>query len=116
MPFDLTIVAPDGERYREAVESVVLPGSEGEFGVLIGHERFLTPLKAGRIEVQPMSGNRAVAEIGVGFADVRGDQVAIMVETCEFEGDSLERYYRDKRAGYPPDIEREQGKTYRYRV
>jgi len=32
------------------------------------------------------------------------------------EGDCLERYYADKRASYPPDIEREQGKEYHYRV
>jgi len=32
------------------------------------------------------------------------------------EGDSLERYYADKRASYPPDIERKPGGDYRYRV
>ena len=32
------------------------------------------------------------------------------------EGDNLARYYADKRASYPPDIEREEGKEYRYRV
>lgn len=32
------------------------------------------------------------------------------------EGDFLERYYTDKRASYPPDIEREKGKEYVYRV
>jgi 2-aminoethylphosphonate dioxygenase len=32
------------------------------------------------------------------------------------EGDHLQRYYADKRASYPPDIEREAGREYRYRV
>jgi hypothetical protein len=32
------------------------------------------------------------------------------------EGDSLAQYYADKRASYPPDIEREDGKDYHYRV
>jgi ectoine hydroxylase-related dioxygenase (phytanoyl-CoA dioxygenase family) len=32
------------------------------------------------------------------------------------EGDHLAQYYADKRASYPPDIEREAGKEYRYRV
>lgn len=31
-------------------------------------------------------------------------------------GDSLAQYYADKRASYPPDIEREPGREYRYRV
>jgi hypothetical protein len=32
------------------------------------------------------------------------------------EGDHLVQYYADKRRSYPPDIEREAGKEYRYRV
>ena len=32
------------------------------------------------------------------------------------EGDHLVRYYADKRRSYPPDIEREAGREYRYRV
>lgn len=32
------------------------------------------------------------------------------------EGNHLARYYADKRASYPPDIEREAGREYRYRV
>lgn len=32
------------------------------------------------------------------------------------EGDQRERYYADKRASYPPDIEREAGKRYLFRV
>ena len=31
-------------------------------------------------------------------------------------GDHLTQYYADKRASYPPDIEREAGREYRYRV
>jgi hypothetical protein len=32
------------------------------------------------------------------------------------EGDHLAQYYADKRASYPPDVEREAGKEYHYRV
>jgi hypothetical protein len=32
------------------------------------------------------------------------------------EGEHVARYYADKRASYPPDIEREPGREYRYRV
>ena len=32
------------------------------------------------------------------------------------EGDQLAQYYADKRASYPPDIEREAGRHYEYRV
>ena len=45
MPVELVIVTPQGEAYRGPVDSVVLPGTEGEFEVLENHERFLTPLR-----------------------------------------------------------------------
>ncbi len=84
MPFELIIVTPDGESYHQPVDTVVLPGSEGDFGILTSHERFLTPLHAGSIQVQPPNGNRLSAAIGDGFADVRGDRVTVLVESCEF--------------------------------
>lgn len=34
----------------------------------------------------------------------------------EAEGDLRDRYYMDKRASYPPDIEREAGKVYEYKI
>ena len=58
MPFDLTIVTPEGEAYRGSVERVVLPGSEGEFGVLANHERFLSPLRVGPVEIRKVSNRR----------------------------------------------------------
>lgn len=86
MPFQLDIVTPEGEVFSEAVDRVVFPGSEGEFGVLAGHERFLTPLKVGAVEI--LQGGRArYAAISGGFADVSGAQVVAMVEACELAED-----------------------------
>ncbi len=34
MPLDLIVVTPHGEALAESVDRVVLPGAEGEFGVL----------------------------------------------------------------------------------
>jgi F-type H+-transporting ATPase subunit beta len=84
VPFELRIVTPNGEWYRESIDAVVLPGSEGDFGVLPSHERFLTPLRIGAIEVRSRDGEQLYAAIANGFADVRGDEVTVMVESCEF--------------------------------
>ena len=51
MSVELVIVTPSGEAYRGEVERVVLPGSEGDFGVLEGHERFLCSLRTGEIQL-----------------------------------------------------------------
>lgn len=84
MPFELTIVTPEGQAYEGTVDRVVLPGSEGEFGVLASHERFLSPLKIGAIEIQSAEGV-LYAAIGEGFAEVNGDEVTVLVDSCTME-------------------------------
>ena len=82
MPFELEIVTPQGQAFRGTADRVVLPGSEGEFGVLPDHERFLTPLRTGEVEISS-DGRTLYAAIAEGFAEVQGDQVAVLVESCE---------------------------------
>jgi F-type H+-transporting ATPase subunit epsilon len=82
VPFDLTIVTPQGSAYQGPVDSVVLPGSEGDFGVLPAHERFLTPLRIGAVEIRA-DRETLWAAIADGFAEVNGESVTVMVESCE---------------------------------
>jgi F-type H+-transporting ATPase subunit epsilon len=82
MALELVIVTPQGESWRGAVDGVVLPGSEGEFGVLEGHERFLAPLRIGEVEIRT-GGRRTWAAIASGFADVSGHDVTVLVESCD---------------------------------
>ena len=82
MPFELVIVTPQREAYRGSVDRVVLPGSEGEFGVLEGHERFLCPLRQGAAEIGS-GGATEYAAIDGGFARVEGSSVSVLVSACE---------------------------------
>ena len=84
MPFELTIVTPEGQAYEGTVDRVVLPGSEGEFGVLANHERFLSPLRIGALEIQITEGT-LYAAITDGFAEVNGDEVTVLVDSCVME-------------------------------
>ena len=86
MPLDLTIVTPSGTAYRGDVDSVVLPGSEGDFGVLPGHERFLTALRTGEVQIET-GGQKIFAAASEGFADVSAEQVTVLVDSCELAGD-----------------------------
>jgi len=84
MPFELTIVTPEGQVYQGSVERVVLPGREGEFGVLTNHERFLAPLRVGAVEILTADGP-LYAAVADGFAEVDGEHVTVLVDTCELE-------------------------------
>ena len=82
MPFELVIVTPHREVYRSEVDHVVLPGSEGEFGVLESHERFLSPLRSGAAEIRK-GGQTLRAALASGFARVEGHSVSVLVDACE---------------------------------
>jgi F-type H+-transporting ATPase subunit epsilon len=81
--FHLTVVTPEGEAYVKDVESVVLPGSEGEFGVLTGHEPFMTGLRAGTMQIAA-GAEKLYAAVGAGFAEIHENTVSVLVGTCEF--------------------------------
>lgn len=83
MPIELTVVTPEGQAYDQSVESVVLPGVEGAFGVLSGHEVFMTALQTGEMSIETGS-ETLFAAVSKGFAEVHEDAVTVMVGTCEF--------------------------------
>jgi F-type H+-transporting ATPase subunit epsilon len=87
VPLDLTIVTPTGEAFQGQVDAVVLPGSEGDFGVLPQHERLLTPLRPGSVEIRTGGVTRR-AMVSEGFADVSGTQVVVLVTSCTLEAEA----------------------------
>jgi F-type H+-transporting ATPase subunit epsilon len=83
---ELIVVTPAGEAFSEEVDQVVLPGEAGDFGVLESHERFLTPLQLGPMQVIN-SGGTQWAALSSGFAEVDGSRVVVLVDACEFAMD-----------------------------
>lgn len=79
----LAVVAPDKSVVEEDVASVVLPGSEGYFGVWAGHVPLIAALKAGLLEYVDRVGNRHFVYIGGGFADVNGAKVTVVADEAQ---------------------------------
>jgi len=82
MPINLIVVTPEGEAFSEPVDGVVLPGAEGDFGVLPEHARFLAPLQAGPMEINLTNGQTEWAGVSSGFAEVSGERVVVLVDEC----------------------------------
>ena len=83
MAIDLTVVTPEGQAFQGEVESVVLPGTEGDFGVLSGHEVFMTSLRPGEMQIQ-LPGETQRAAVSKGIAEIHEDAITVMVGSCEF--------------------------------
>jgi len=107
VPLNLTIVTPEGVRYDGPVDTVVVPGTEGDFGVLPGHERFLAPVRIGEVEVRSSADRtRRWAAVSDGFADVSPERVVLLVDTCEFADDIDEARAERARARAERELER----------
>ena len=81
--FRLEIVTPDRQFVSEGVEEITAPGTEGEFGVLLGHTPFLTELGVGELTYRVNNENYYLA-VRRGFAEVTGDKVTILAEEADF--------------------------------
>lgn len=82
MPLLLEIVTPERLAYSGVVDSVQLPGSEGELGVLPHHAPLVSTLGVGELRIRTAGAEESFAIVG-GFLQVRPDKVVVMAETAD---------------------------------
>src|SRR5581483_1553895 len=78
----LELATPTRMVVAETVDEVVVPGSEGYFGVLPGHAPLLATLGIGELTYRSGREERHVAVSG-GFAEVRNDKVIVLADSAE---------------------------------
>ena len=76
----LEIITPSGVVFEGPIESVTLPGSEGEFGVLPGHASLVSLLTAGVIDIHGEAGNNESVAVDWGYAKVSSDKCVVLVD------------------------------------
>jgi F-type H+-transporting ATPase subunit epsilon len=82
MALTLEIVTPERLAYSDTVDAVVLPGSEGELGVLPHHAPLVSMLGVGELRIRKDGAEESFAIVG-GFLQVRPDKVVVMAETAD---------------------------------
>lgn len=74
-----SLVSPERELFSGAVEHVVVPGTEGDFGVLAHHAPLMSTIKPGMLRI--FTGERELRMfINGGFADVTPSGLTILAE------------------------------------
>jgi F-type H+-transporting ATPase subunit epsilon len=76
------VVTPDRKLLSTEADVVVLPGVEGQFGVLHGHVPFLSALDIGEMYYRD-GGKTEFLSVSGGFAEVTGKKVTIVAEAAE---------------------------------
>ena len=82
MPIRCEIVSQDRMVFAGDVDIVVLPGSDGEMGILPHHAPLLTTLKIGIIKVRS-GGKEEVFTVAGGVAEVQPDIVTVLADAAE---------------------------------
>jgi F-type H+-transporting ATPase subunit epsilon len=77
---EFELVSPERLILSQAVDMVVVPGAEGDFGVLPGHALFLSTVRPGIIAVHNEGAVRERIFVGGGFAEVTPERCTVLAD------------------------------------
>jgi F-type H+-transporting ATPase subunit epsilon len=81
MPLHFELVTPARLVRSEEVHMVVVPGTEGEFGVLEGHAPFMSTIRDGAVQVyRTPGGTPETIAVRGGFAEVGDKGLTVLAE------------------------------------
>jgi F-type H+-transporting ATPase subunit epsilon len=113
----LEIVTPDRALISVQVDEVVLPGSEGYFGVLPGHSPLLASLQVGELWYR-IGQDKYYLAVAFGFAEVLPDHVTVLARIAEKAEDidvaraeAAKKRAEERVAHPPPDIDFERARV-----
>ena len=76
--FQFELVAPEKLIYSDDTELVVVPGAEGDFGVLPGHALLLSTVRPGIIEIHENDKLKDRFFVAGGFAEVTPERCTVL--------------------------------------
>lgn len=80
--FKFELVSPERLLVSEEVESVIIPGTDGEMTVMARHAPVMTTVKPGVVTVKAASGAEARYVVFGGFADILPEGCTLLAESA----------------------------------
>ncbi len=92
---EFELVSPERLAFSEPVEMVVVPGGEGDFGVLPGHAPMISTVRPGVISIYEGGAVRQRIFVAGGFAEVTPERCTVLADSAlpldEIDRAALER-------------------------
>src|SRR5688500_17118111 len=82
MPLQLEIVSPERRAFTDEVDMVVVPGVDGQLGILPHHTRLISALGVGELRIKK-GGTEPSMLVSGGSRAVRPDKVIVMADLAE---------------------------------
>jgi F-type H+-transporting ATPase subunit epsilon len=99
--FQFELVSPERLLVSERVESVVIPGAEGEMTVMANHAPVMTTIKPGVVTVKTAAGETGRYCVFGGFADILPSGCTLLAESAvavdSIDRDDLAKRIQDAR-------------------
>ncbi|HEV7658587.1 MAG TPA: ATP synthase F1 subunit epsilon [Allosphingosinicella sp.] len=84
MPLHFELVTPEKLIRSEEVHMVVVPGSEGDFGVMEGHAPYMSTLRDGELAIyRVFPGEPERIAVTGGFAEVSEAGLTVLAESAD---------------------------------
>ena len=80
MPLQLEIVTPEARIFSDEVDAVVLPGTEGEMGVLPAHSSLVTALKRAQERLESIKHDSHTEEVAMVQAMIQKSMAQLHVK------------------------------------
>ena len=77
---ELQLVIPDRLLLSEKVQMVTIPGGEGDYGVMVGHQPIITTIRPGILEVEYADGISKKYFVSGGFAEVTNERCIVLTD------------------------------------
>lgn len=87
MTMKLNIVSAEKEIFSNLAEMVIVPGAQGDLGILPQHSQLLSTLKAGEVIITEQGGKQESIYISGGLLEVQPHVVTILSDTALRAGD-----------------------------
>ena len=81
--FQLHILESDGTFYEGECESLIIPTTEGQYGILAHHQNMIGAILPGVITYKLPGKEKEVASVSEGIVKIEDNDVLIMVNTAE---------------------------------
>ena len=92
MSFNLQIISPEKTLFDESIEMVIIPGTEGDLGVLSNHMPLITSLRLGNIYIY--KDNKVIKKFLVngGILEVIDNRCTLLTEDIsDLEGEVINK-------------------------
>ncbi len=87
MPISLEIISPEKLLLSRPVDMVVIPGTEGDLGILPGHAKLITGLRGGLVDIYE---NNKITDrffVSGGFAEVTEERCSVLADDITRQAD-----------------------------